>query len=72
MPRSTEAQADANSEPLLSSFLYASILAHDTFEQALAFVLANRLANSTMLSTQVGAGGAACGRWGRKAGVFTS
>ncbi|KAG2450621.1 hypothetical protein HYH02_004461 [Chlamydomonas schloesseri] len=49
----TEAQADANSEPLLSSFLYASILAHDTFEQALAFVLANRLANSTMLSTQL-------------------
>ncbi|KAG2489051.1 hypothetical protein HYH03_012487 [Edaphochlamys debaryana] len=48
-----EAQADAASEPLLSSFLYASILAHDSFELALAFVLANRLANSTMLPTQL-------------------
>ncbi|KAG1671705.1 hypothetical protein FOA52_007497 [Chlamydomonas sp. UWO 241] len=47
------AQEDAASEPLLSSFLYASILAHDTFEQALAFVLANRLSNATMLPTQL-------------------
>ncbi len=52
--RSSEAQHDASSEPLLSSFLYASILAHDSFELSLAFVLANRLANSTMLPTQVG------------------
>lgn len=48
-----EAQRDADSEPLLSSFLYASILAHDSFVRALAFVLANRLANATMLPTQL-------------------
>lgn len=38
---------------MLSSFLYASILAHDTFERALAFVLSNRLANAVMLPTQL-------------------
>ncbi|CAD7697988.1 unnamed protein product [Ostreobium quekettii] len=48
-----EAERDAKSEPLLSSFLYASILAHDSFERALAFVLANRLANATLLPTQL-------------------
>lgn len=48
-----EAEDDAKTEPLLSSFLYASILAHDTFERALAFVLANRLASTTMLSTEL-------------------
>jgi hypothetical protein len=48
-----EAERDAAAEPLLSSFLYASILAHDTFERALAFVLSNRLANAVMLPTQL-------------------
>ena len=48
-----EAQRDAAAEPLLSSFLYASILAHDTFERALAFVVSNRLANAVMLPTQL-------------------
>lgn len=48
-----ETRADAKSEPLLSSFLYASILGHDTIEQAIAFILANRLANATMLPTQL-------------------
>lgn len=48
-----EAQRDAESEPLLSSFLYASILAHDSFDRALGFVLANRLANATLLPTQL-------------------
>ncbi|GMH44847.1 hypothetical protein BSKO_12799 [Bryopsis sp. KO-2023] len=48
-----EAERDAASEPLLSSFLYASILAHKSFDRALAFVLANRLANATMLPTQL-------------------
>jgi serine O-acetyltransferase len=38
---------------MLSSFLFASILAHDSFERALAFVLSNRLANATMLPTQL-------------------
>lgn len=48
-----EAERDAAEEPLLSSFLYASILAHDSFERALAFVLSNRLASAVMLPTQL-------------------
>ena len=35
----SEVAQDAAEEPLLSSFLDASILAHDSFERALAFVL---------------------------------
>ncbi len=46
-------EADAATEPLLSSFLYASILSHDTFERSLAFVLANRLSDATLLSTEL-------------------
>ncbi len=37
----------------MSSFLYASILSHDCLEQALGFVLANRLQNPTLLATQL-------------------
>ncbi|GLT39331.1 hypothetical protein SLA2020_135290 [Shorea laevis] len=48
-----EAKLEAENEPILSSFLYASILAHDCLEQALAFVLANRLQNATLLATQL-------------------
>jgi len=48
-----EAETDAKSEPLLSSFLYASILAHDSFDRALAFVLSNRLSSPIMLPTQL-------------------
>lgn len=48
-----EAQKDADTEPLLSSFLYASILSHDSFERSLAFVLANRLSDTTLLSTEL-------------------
>ncbi|CAJ1930628.1 unnamed protein product [Sphenostylis stenocarpa] len=48
-----EAKLEAEKEPILSSFLYASILAHDCFEQALAFVVANRLQNATLLATQL-------------------
>lgn len=43
----------AEKEPILSSFLYASVLSHDCFERALAFVLANRLQNPTLLATQL-------------------
>lgn len=52
-PARREAERDAATEPLLSSFLYATILAHDSFERALAFVLSNRLANTVMLPTQL-------------------
>ncbi|KAK8607402.1 hypothetical protein V6N13_053139 [Hibiscus sabdariffa] len=48
-----EAKLEAEKEPILSSFLYASILAHDCLEQTLAFVLANRLQNPALLATQL-------------------
>ncbi|KGN48988.1 serine acetyltransferase 2 [Cucumis sativus] len=48
-----EAKLEAEKEPILSSFLYASILSHDCLEQALSFVLANRLQNPTLLATQL-------------------
>ena len=47
-----EAARDASREPLLSSFLYASILSHDNFLECLAFVLANRMSNPTTLATE--------------------
>lgn len=43
----------AEKEPILSSFLYASVLSHDCLERALGFVLANRLQNPTLLATQL-------------------
>ena len=48
-----EAKEDAADEPILSSFLYASILSHSTFGRALVFVLANRLSDATMLATEL-------------------
>lgn len=48
-----EAKLEAEKEPILSSFLYASIMSHDCLEQALGFVLANRLQNPTLLATQL-------------------
>ncbi|XP_019444879.1 PREDICTED: serine acetyltransferase 2-like [Lupinus angustifolius] len=48
-----EAKSEAEKEPILSSFLYASILSHDCLEQALAFVVADRLQNPTLLATQL-------------------
>lgn len=47
------AKRDADAEPLLSSYMYMSILSHETLEQAMSFVLANRLADSTLLPTQL-------------------
>ena len=47
------AKKDAPAEPLLSSYMYMSVLSHATLEQALSFVLANRLADSTLLPTQL-------------------
>lgn len=45
--------SQADKEPILSSFLYASILSHHCLESALGFVLANRLQNPTLLATQL-------------------
>ncbi len=43
-----EVQEDADSEPILASFLYAAVLNHRTFEEALSFHLAAKLASSTI------------------------
>eukprot|EP00850_Spirogloea_muscicola_P016502 SM000134S26945 [mRNA] locus=s134:277523:279611:+ [translate_table: standard] len=48
-----EALCQSESEPYLASFLYATILAHPTLERAIAFHLANKLADATLLSTQL-------------------
>jgi len=48
-----EVEWTAATQPLLSNFLYNSILAHDSFEKALASVLSNRLANTVMLPNQL-------------------
>ncbi|KAI8476270.1 MAG: trimeric LpxA-like protein [Monoraphidium minutum] len=48
-----ESKRDADAEPTLASFLYSSVLAHRSLEQALAFVLANKLASPTLYSTQL-------------------
>ncbi|KAG2492548.1 hypothetical protein HYH03_009212 [Edaphochlamys debaryana] len=48
-----EAMRDAASEPTLASYLYSTILSHKSFETALAFTLANKLANNTLLGTQL-------------------
>uniref|UniRef100_A0ACD5TTL7 Uncharacterized protein n=1 Tax=Avena sativa TaxID=4498 RepID=A0ACD5TTL7_AVESA len=49
----SEARSEAEKEPILSSFLYASVLSHDCLERALSFVLANRLEDPTLLATQL-------------------
>lgn len=43
-----EARADINQEPMLSSFIYASILAHASLESALANHLSVKLSNSSL------------------------
>ncbi len=48
-----EAYQEAQREPLLVSFLYSSILNHDSLESSLAFLLANKLSSAAMISTQV-------------------
>lgn len=45
--------SQAEKEPILSSFLYASVLSHSCLERSLSFVLANRLQNATLLATQL-------------------
>lgn len=48
-----EAKSEAEKEPILSSFLFASILSHNCLERALGFVLANRLQDPTLLAAQL-------------------
>uniref|UniRef100_A0A0E0JX16 serine O-acetyltransferase n=1 Tax=Oryza punctata TaxID=4537 RepID=A0A0E0JX16_ORYPU len=46
-----EARRDADGEPALASFVYATVLSHPTLAGCLAFHLANKLASSTLLSS---------------------
>lgn len=43
-----EAKAEASREPILASFLHAVVLNHKTLEEALAFLLAGKLASSSL------------------------
>ena len=40
------------SEPALASFLFSTVVSHKTLEQALAYVLANKLGDRTLMPTQ--------------------
>jgi serine O-acetyltransferase len=46
-----ESHRDADSEPALASFLYATVLSHPSLPRSLSFHLANKLCSSTLLST---------------------
>jgi serine O-acetyltransferase len=46
----TEVLADAELEPILASFLYATVLNHNSFEDALSFHLASKLEGPTIHS----------------------
>ncbi|GBF88441.1 hypothetical protein Rsub_01153 [Raphidocelis subcapitata] len=48
-----ESKADADAEPVLASFFHSTVLAHRSLQQALAFVLANKLSGPTLFSTQI-------------------
>ncbi len=43
-----EAQIVADNEPLLSSYVHASVLAHHNFESSLSFILSNKMADDVM------------------------
>jgi len=49
----TETREQANQEPVLASFLYATILNHDTLESALSFHLANKLDSPALSAMMV-------------------
>ncbi len=44
----TEAEADARDEPVLASFLYNTIINHESLERATAYHLGNKLANANL------------------------
>jgi len=48
-----EAKKDLEREPALASYLYSTILAHKKVEDVLAFVLANKLASTVLLDSQL-------------------
>ncbi len=46
----TEVEQDVRAEPILASFLYATVLNHESFEESLSFLLALKLASPTIHS----------------------
>lgn len=48
-----EAREEAQYEPALASYLFSTILSHRSLEDALAFVLANKLASNVLLDSQL-------------------
>ena len=48
-----DAKREASREPLLASFMHATILSHSSLEQALSFHIANQLASPAMIATQI-------------------
>ena len=48
-----EAREEAEKEPALASYLFSTILAHRSLEDALAFVLANKLRSNVLLDSQL-------------------
>jgi hypothetical protein len=48
-----DAMLEASSEPLLASFMHASILSHSSLERAIAFHIANLITSPAMISTQI-------------------
>ena len=48
-----DAAKGAANEPLLASFMHATILSHPSLESSLAFHLANQLASPAMIATQI-------------------
>jgi hypothetical protein len=48
-----DAAIEASREPLLASFMHATILSHSSLERAMAFHIANLLSSPAMISTQI-------------------
>ena len=48
-----EVSHEIDKEPVLSSFLFTSVLSHTSFADALAFILSNRISDQTLLPTQL-------------------
>jgi len=48
-----EVDRDSRAEPMLASFFYSTVLAHQTIEESLAFILANKLHCNVLPATQL-------------------
>lgn len=48
-----DAEVEAQREPLLASFMHATILSHSSLEKSLSFHMANQLSSPAMISTQI-------------------